>query len=302
MQHTVLYNGGAQTLRHVPMSPRGIPTRVSSATYVIVDSRQATEVIESTAATLAATTTTLSGPAGPGVSAYPKQIPVANSAGFVEGRTYLLAKADGKRQAIVVERVASGMLHASKPLQGAYASGDTVSAIELEATFPSDEAASGPEAGPYQILWTYTLDGRDWLVPEVVQVSRYSIAPWITPDEVLRAYPALATRTGASLPDAISVASEDMEAALRAGGKDPAYYRGTIEARVALRWRTLEYCHRWMASDEDKELAVTFASRWDTLIHNMLNGQPPRGTVEIDPASDVAKTGPLDHSGLFVRP
>ena len=113
-----------------------------------------------------------------------KYMPQPLVTGFTAGNRYLVTAADGNREDIWLARIDSGtpkLLYSTSPLSRDYAvTTTTVRAFELEASFPDTEADDEQEirdgGGPYQVTWSYTIDGRQYVVPQTVfaSVSRTS--------------------------------------------------------------------------------------------------------------------------------
>lgn len=301
MNH-VYFNEGDQTIRHVPQDRLARTTRVTSATYSIVDLRYGegadARELGSGAATIGAVDSLLTAEAGPAED-NPRRIPVP-TAGIVAGRTYLLVGADGQRESFVPLRVdaTGGYLYAAYELQHDYDATARVQDLEIAATFPSAEAADEGAglrngAGPYQVTWTYTIDGREYFVPETFWLVRTSVQPFITEVDVLRAAPVLASRLRerATVLDAIRVATEDYWVALQCAGKNPADYRTSDIARVAVRARALEHAYRWFSTDKDDVTADRHQTQWESLIDNLTVGQPKTGTVTVDRDTNTAEAG-----------
>jgi hypothetical protein len=310
-EHLVVYGGGAQPLRHVPVDRLGRPTRVTSATYTIVDLREsitsAERVIASGSATLDAASTTLAEDAGPAASAYPERLDVASVSGFAEGRTYQLSGADGERETVtsVAIDATNTRVVCRLPVRGNYESGDTLRGIELSCTFPADEANDEDETVKdighpgYQVTWSYEIDGRDYLVGELVRVSRYSVQPWIDAHDILIAHPALAKRVQ-DVEGPLLCATEDILAELEAGGHDPTLVRTGISGKVLLRCRTLYYMMLGLHGDDDRETAARFLQQSKDLLHRILNaGTPPRDVVVLSQSDDTPTKTPF--SDLFQR-
>jgi len=303
--HIVLFAGGDQTLRFVPVDRHGDPNRITGATYGIVDLRRGTTdsdrtiVAAGTAAGLGAASTTLSAAAGPS-QAYPDRLAVGSVASFVAGRTFIVEDADGERETFVLDRIDSSNLYlfARYPLRRDYASGATVRAVELEATFPEAEAADESDTvdsggGPYQLTWSYSVGGEDYLVPEVVWVSRYTSQPLVTEQEVLLAHPPMASRIRGrfGVGDAIAVATQDFTADLEAAGVDVTYLRTTHSGLRACRAKALEYLFRWLGSEQDLTEADRWEKRYEATLANLTTGKSPQGTAKVSPSDDTAQAG-----------
>jgi hypothetical protein len=297
----VIFNEGAQSLRHVPQDRLGRTTRVASAAYTIVDLRYGEESSErevaSGSATIGSVDTVLTAAAGP-AQTDPKRIAVTSSVGILPGRRYVIEGTDGATEPFVALRVETNTVYAMHELERDYAATASVLDVEIAADFPADEAADENVglrngAGPYQVTWEYTIAERLYLVPEIVWMTRTSVQPFITEVDVLRAYPTLVSRLHerATVLDAIRVAHEDYCVFLRAAGKHPADYRASDIARVAVRCRALEHALRWCQTDRDDLAADRFAEQWLQLMNSLTVGQPKTDTVTVDRDTNTAEAG-----------
>ncbi len=310
MDHSVLYGAGNQTLKHIPIDRNGKHVVVTSPTYTIVDLREGRtssqrEIVASTAATIDtasdSTTTTV------GRSATnPQLIGLGDASEFTVGRRYLISDGAGS-ELFTIEAIDTNTLYSSKALQGDYCANASVVAIELEATFPASEADSEDETvedggGPYQIIWSYSIDGQPYIVPETVWVNRYSYTPWITREDLLRGHAQIDQRASReAISDALIVATEEVAAELQAGGLDPSKYRSTQVGRIAVRYRALHYIFMGFHGDQDSELADSYGERYKMHMSQILINGPERALVVRD---DVDQPDAIDLSRnkLFTRP
>lgn len=311
----VLFNEGAQTIRHVPVDRHGRVTRVVSPSYSIVDLRRSEDdtdrtVQASTAATVDSASTTLTAAAGPSTSDA-RLLQVASASAFTEGHTYIL-RHEGNRESFVVHRkdTPNNRIYTQTDLRNAWASGASVLGVEISGTFPATEADDELEledgAGPYLVLWDYSINSAGYLVPETIWLSRYQIPPFIDEQYVLQAFPSFARSVrgdGPSVQLAIKVAHDDYVSELEAAGIDPAYMIPSTFAKTTVRMRALEYLFRWRQTEPDTVEADRWAERFDNAIRNIHTGRTPRGTVKIDPDSATAPAGPdlLDAHGYLIR-
>lgn len=291
MTHRVLLGQGDQTIRYVPIDALGRPTRVASATYTIVDLTEGSTssnrtVVASTAATVDAVSTILTAAAGRTAS-NSRLLSIDSTSGILSGHSYLLATADGDghRELVTAERVATGAVHALREVQGIYATSDTLQGIELSATFPAavadDEDLAIRDRRDYQIVWSFEINSRAYLVPERITVERYSVVPWIGPEDVLRGHPMLKSRLRpGSEHDALAVATEEIEGELEASGINPAYYRPSTVGRIAVRYLALDYLFRQVGGGEaDQTLAETYRARFKTQILQLIANAPPDARI-----------------------
>lgn len=309
----VLFEGGNHTLVHVP-HVNGRPERLTSGvTYSIVDLQEGDEaadrVVASGTATFGSIDATLDASAGPSQTDN-KLISVDDASSIERSHLYILRKADGLRELVEAERVdtTGDNVYAVTDLRHDYASGDSLQSIEVSATFPSAEAADEQElfsgAGPYQITWSYTVDGVVFAQPWVFWLTRYTVQPFITERDVTRRNPTIVARSRDRVPmgDAIVAAHDDYLARLEAAGIDPAYHRVGVSAKVAVATRALSYLHRWQTTEDDDEAADRLDEHYQTLMRDLLTGRPDRGVVMVDKDSDTARSGPSRAYGhQFIR-
>ena len=302
--HRVIHNEGAQTVRHVPLDKHARPTRVTGATYEIFrfsedsDSSDRTLVAQ-TPAVMESVNQVLQCDAGPS-QANPKIMDVESASAYTVGRTYLITQ-DGRGEAFICDRVdninneAYSRYELSRDYKAVLSS---VQAIELEASFPSSEANDSDvldegDGLNYIVMWRYTIDNVDFRVPEQIELTRYSVAPFINEADVLLSYPTMSARARGrvTIKDAIQVATHDFVAMVEAAGKNPSYFRASNAALWAVRERAIEYLLRWMGTDADTEDADRRSDMFMKHMGDLLTGRPPHGTVQIRRDSDTATQG-----------
>jgi hypothetical protein len=311
MTHEVLYNRGAQTLRWAPQDELAAVRSVSGATYSIVDLREPEDgsrrtVVASTAATVAGTSTTTTAEAGPS-SAEPRRLSLTSSAGFRRGSTYLLTSG-ARAQAVTVERVAAGEVWVATEIREVFAVGATLAAVELEGTFPSDDAADELRlrngGGPFQVTWVYTLDSKVYLPSQTFFLTRYGVQPWVKVDDALRYLPGLARELGEDTPpeEALRAATNDVVARVFASGRDMAYLRSSMDADAAVSKLTIHYLLLAQRREGARELALDYREQARQHLDDMLVGQPSQRTSQISHDYDTAPAGTDRRAvGGFVR-
>lgn len=298
---SILHGQGAITLRHIPVDRNGRPRVVASATFEIVDLRysedSADRPVDSGAATVGTVNTTLTAAAGPGQTDT-DLLAVASATGISVGRPFLLAAADGVAEVVSVRVVSASNVYTHFELRHDYAIGASLRSLELTAAFPAAEANDDTEIEaephPYQVTWTYTIDDEVYVVPQVLWLSRVSLAPVLTELDVLGAYPTIGARlrNRADLTDAIKVAHDDYLAEVVASGRNPAEFRGNSTVPVVLRARALEYAFRWCGpAPHDVAESEKFGSQFRYLIGQLLHGRPRPNTVTV---SQPTNTGTQD--------
>lgn len=304
--HSVRFGQGAQTLRFVPIDRAGRPVRVTSATYVIVDIDEGEDSpdreIASGSAAISAVSTTLSVAGGVG-TANPRALTLASGTDVTEGRQYLLSTAIG-RNLVTVDSAVTTAIQLKNPPTIAFPSGAAFQAIELEATFPLAEANDEDalsDGRTYQVVWTYTLQGEQWVTGQIVHLVRYSGEAWIDEEWAIGGWPPLPTRIRGKcrISDGIACATADFIGELESANKRAESYRATMQGALAIRYRTIEHCLRWCNTDQDTETANLFQSRYEKIMVNLITGVP--GTaINLDPVDDVQTSARID--GLFNKP
>ena len=159
--HTVIYNGGAQTLTTVPTGADGEPMLLSAAEATIVDLRYGEDssdriIVAKAAATVDATTDTTTAAVGLGAASRTR-IEVGTPANFTEGHSYALVDPEGYKQEIVVDHVDGSAVYARNDIRHNFATGSTLRGIEVTFTFPSSEA-DDEEAFDLHVVCPYAVD------------------------------------------------------------------------------------------------------------------------------------------------
>lgn len=305
-QPRVIYGRGDQTLRFVPVDRHGRPSRVTSATYVIVDVGESEESgdrsIASGNAAISAVDTTTTAACGQG-AADAKLIPVTSAVGITEGRSYLLSQT-GRRYLVTVAEVAGSNVYAHQAIPAAFASGALFRACELEATFPSAVANDQEriqDGDRFQVVWSYTLEGDAVITAQRVDFRRYEGEAWITEADMFRGYPLLADRmrNRISPGDAITVATEDLRVEFKSSGVDPSQFRTDETGLVAIRFRAIAYALRWLGGPDDQALAIEYDNRWERLSKGLVQGAA-KGMIRLSQQQDEAVTPRVD--GFFDKP
>lgn len=307
IEHRVIYAGGAQSIVTRPIDRYGRVTYVSSATYTIVDERRsdtdANRVVQaSTAATIDSTSTTTTA----AVAAGAKSAAVTSSVGFTAGRRYIITETDGRREELVCEGTATGIVYFRHAVSRDYTMGATVRGVEVTGTFPAPEAADEPDqqsgGGPYRVSWTWDTGLGSETVTETVWVVRHRLWLRVSEADILRIDQTLRERIGSrlSLADALMAALDDVDALLRLSQQDPDGVRSYVLQRAVL-YRAAWHARRQCRSPEDKELADEHLHEFDRLIGAHEIGSPPRRTVVVDQREDTASPGGSSEYVVGVR-
>lgn len=301
--HIVVYNQGAQTLRTVPLDYQLRPVVVTSPSYTIEALFRGTgnsdrEVVASTATAVDTTTATLDAAAGPS-TADARRIQLGSGASsFKQGRRYLLTKADGQRELVTVERVdaSANDIYTRNRIRRAFASGDTLRGIEIDATFPAGEANDEDnvkDGGPYRVRWTWTIDNRTDVIDEEIWIKRNSRSRFVSSEELLVRWPTADTwaRGRISPEKALEAAHEDYYSWISLRRLDPHYFYTGEVGRLAVVTRALYYLHLWRGTDESSELAMEFKQEWKQMIGSLTTGEAAHHTVRVDKDEDDAPVG-----------
>jgi hypothetical protein len=310
MRHYVTHDGGDQTIYHVPLDRHVRASVVASATYAIADARKHEDDAErtvqaSTAASVDATSLTLSAASGPSAT-NPRRIQLGALTGLVEGHQYMLVGAGGLTELITLDYLdtANNYAYAKHDIRNAFATSDTLQGVEISGTFPTleaadDDALSGG-GGPYIVSWVYTIDGTEYLPADDLYIRRYTTEGMCSEEDVLQAYPRMASRSrGVSdIADGIASATKHIQAELANAGVKPEMI-SSHTLNIAATYKTIAFLLRWMrsdAGDADDADVVYYEQQFDELMRSALNGAPPSRTTVIDPDDLSANPGGRDRS------
>jgi hypothetical protein len=308
--HDVIYLGGAQTLVHVP------PGVVASATVEIADLTQDEDgddrfILASGAATVDTYSTTIAADAGAG-EADPRLLTHAGSSATA-GRTYAITASDGSYETFVAEAVSSTTIRASVPLS-AYASGSTVSGIQLSCSFPAISANDEDLFDgnpPLRVRWTYTFREQLYQEDEIVRLVRHKprLAGLGAVEAALRSswweLVKQIPRTPNALRDLVSSVADRLQTKLRARGIEPESFMlgapGVELLQQACVLRLADQgCHpenRDPQAFRDEQEAE-FARLWAWLTQ----GRSAEGAADVDRVTDTAPTGSSKrYRSVFLR-
>jgi len=299
----VIHSETDQSVVRVPIDQRGRPVLLSGAASVtFYDKREdeADEVVGTATVTQDATSAVLTAAAGYG-QADPAMVPIAPSL-VSEGHLYLIEGGSGQSELFRVRESSTTAVYAMHGLRHAYPSTEvvTVRGVELVATFPditADEDAVENGGGPYLVTWSYQVDGSAVIVADTAYLDRYSLSPPIDEDYVLMANPTIheRSRDRTRVSQAIAVVWQDYVSECEEANKDPAHFFPSSSLKVGLRHGALAYLFEWNGgTEDDSEKAEDHRQKYAAKIRNLLTGEPPKGTAQIDRDSNVAvkpKTG-----------
>jgi len=233
---------------------------------------------------------TLQAAAGP-TQANPRLLQLDALTGLVEGHGYLL-ESSSATELVVIEHLdsANNYAYTRDSIRNVYASNDTLRGVEVQGTFPSAEAADDDKlengGGPYGIIWTYTIDGREYTPIDDAYVRRYTPHLLCTESDVLQSYPRLAdrARNQINLSDAIATASRHARSELENADIRPELLAGSDTLTMASVYRTIATALRWLRSDSESDAddIEHYEQQYRSLMRSLLNGQPPNRVTQID--------------------
>lgn len=223
-------------------------------------------------------------------------LPVASSASFTPGRHYLLSQGE-LSELVVCESVDTNQVLLRHELRHDYATGAALAGVEITGTFPSAAAADESDlengGGPYGVIWSYTLADVPYYPLEDAWVVRYTAQPLATVADLQRRWPMLdALCKGRWNPeDAIAAASEDFLADVEEAGRDPHNLKHAQVTTVCVADRALEYLHRWANTDDSIVRADLLRQDYERRLRNLLTGQTPTRTAEVQQSTNTATQG-----------
>ncbi len=283
-----------------------------TATYSVVDLRYGEEssnrVVSSGNATLDTTSATTTAAAGE-QTADPRLVQVASTSGFQAGRDYRITAlvGDDPPETIHVLSVDSGVTPSLKlqaPLRRSYAAGATVSGVELSADFSAtvadDETRLHNGAGPFLIIWDYTVNGVQHVVPQQIWLTRYSVVPPISEADLLLAFPALADRSrGRYSPNAAIAFATDETISDLGDRRIDADYHLDPSFKSAVRWHSASTLAMWLG---EEDLADKWYGRYERKLRAMTTTLGATGTVDINRDENTAPAGDSKtRRGFFAR-
>lgn len=295
--HEILYQGGDQTIRHLP------PVRPASATYLIEDLFESAESddreVASGNATLATGNTTTLEDAGPGTD-NPRILEVASTTGFADGDYVQVSSEQGTELARIVD-VGTETLTLAHELAALHpAETTTVRGALMSCTFPSAKAGDEPtheEDRPLRVTWTYEIGGVLHRAVEQIRVVKFRFSDQnlaSIEDAVRDLYPAVVLHmksTTNSLRDFVRRAARQVKARLDALGVDTGQFLpGSIGHEIAVA-KCVEICamngiypHGFSADNFLDAARADFAHVWKDLTGR------PKNVVDVQRDGDVANT------------
>lgn len=286
--HRVYFGKGDQTLLTIPHL-RGAPVRVTAGTFEIVDTRYGIDsdehvvVAAGTAATIDATSTTLTAKAGRNASDH-RALTLTSTAGLVVGRQYLLEGTAGQAELVRVAAVVSATVaRAAQEIRGDFATGSTLRGVEVSATFPADPAADDDnlDVEAFMVIWAFA-----GLPPlrEMIHVERGEESQLATLDDLRELDPHLA-RHGGDLIDpatALARAHKDLRTDLQlAGVSESDLLTGAI-GRDAVCYRAAFLCVQHSDDGVSERKAAAYGARYQELRAALVIGAKKPEVVALD--------------------
>lgn len=306
MRHYVTHDGTSQTLYHVPTDYQ-VKASVASGTpsYTIVDLRLHEDdaeraIVASTITAVDTATEALTAAAGPAQS-NPQRITVADTSGFVEGHSYLLSEG-GQTELVKVRSIDSsnGYIYTETDIRRPWTTSANLVGVEISAAFPDAEAADDDAieegGGPYGIVWTYVIDGRTYTTIDDLYIRRWRAAPLCTVEDIIGAFPRLASRLRSD-PDlaekAALFASRQVQVDIDLAGHKPEHLTAEALSLAAAMWGVVTVIE-WTqpdGSEADTLLLERFDQRAQSILRSALNGRPPTRTTHIRDIDASAEPG-----------
>lgn len=314
MSLQVIYQGGAQLLRVVPVDLGGKPVRVTSATYGIADLRRALltadrEIVAAgTVASVHSFSQATTAAAGL-ATADPRVVSVASSVGASAGHRLMLTNPKGDRELLTVDSVTATSVRARADIVKSYPAGSTLQGVEVICTFPEAEAADEQSlidgGGPYALDLAVVGSDRPTL-RVFVEVVRQRALPLCSIEDVAELDPVAATIGGDRLDPytAIRRASAEITAELRLVGIDPSYSDYADAARLACSYLAAWHALKVAKGDAVQLRATEYRERARVTLNAMIAARTVVGatttTRSTDTAASPGPTRPADN-GRWAR-
>ena len=293
--HRVYFNKGAQALTTIPHTA-GSPVRVASATYEIIDTRYGVDsdehvvVAAGTAATVDATSTTLTARAGRGAGDR-KLVTVVSTAGVTTGHQYVLTSTVGAVELVrVVEVVSATVLRTAAEIRGEYLTGSTLKGIEVSATFPADPAADEDnlDHDAWAVIWT--LPGLP-PIRESVFLEHGEEGQLATLDDLAELDPMIPLAGGdrVSPATALARAHKDLRVDLQLAGVNESDLLAGPIGRDAVAYRAAMLCFSHDDSDVGREKKKDYHQRYQQLLNGLIIGAKKPQVVALDKVDETAQ-------------
>lgn len=296
--HRVYYNGGEQALTTIPHRA-GSPVRVASATYEIIDTRYGVDsdehvvVAAGTAATIDATSTTLTALAGRGTDDR-RAVTVASTAGVTTGHQYVLGSTAGAVELVrVADVVSATVLRTAAEIRGKFASGSTLKGIEVSGLFPADPAADEDNLDSDAFVVVWAMPGLP-PIRESVFVERGEEGQLATLDDLAELDPHIPLVGGdrVSPASALARAHKDLRVDLQLASINESDLLAGPIGRDAVCYRAAMLCFSHDDSDVGREKKKDYAARYQQLLNGLIIGAKKPQVVALDKTEETAAPQP----------
>lgn len=296
--HTIYFSKGAQALVTVPHRG-GAPVRVTAGTFEIVDTRYSVDsdehviVAAGTAASIDATSTTLTAKAGRN-AADRRALTMMSTAGLTAGAQYLLEAASGQTELVRIAAVASGTLaRTTQELRGDFATGTALRGVQVSATFPADPAADEDnlDDGAFMVIWTFA-----GLPPirEPIHLERGEEAQLATLDDLRELDPMLSIGGGDRIDPAaaLSRAHKDFRLDLQMAGVIEADLLAGTLGRDAVCYRAAYLATQHGDDPVSERKAADYKARYLEIRAAVVAGALKPGVVAVDKDQQARTVNP----------
>lgn len=296
--HRVYFNKGAQALTTIPHTA-GSPVRVASATYEIIDTRYGVDsdehvvVAAGTAATVDATSTTLTALAGRGTEDK-RAVTLVSTAGVTTGHQYLLTSSVGAVELVrVVDVVSATVLRTAAEIRGKYASGSTFKGIEVAGVFPADPAADEDNLDSDAFVVVWAMPGLP-PIRESVFVERGEEGQLATLDDLAELDPHIPLAGGdrVSPASALARAHKDFRVDLQLAAINESDLLAGPIGRDAVCYRAAELCFSHGDDPVSERKAKSYGARYQELRAAIVVGALKPQVVALDKSEETTAPQP----------
>ena len=293
--HRVYFGKGAQTLTTIPHRA-GSPLRVASGTYSILDTRYGVDsdehevVAAGTAATVDATSTTLTARAGR-VAADRRALTLTSTTGVTAGHQYIVTNPAGAVELVRIDAVVSAtVLRIATEVRGDFATGSTFKGIEVTGTFPADPAADEDNLDQESFLVVWTLPGLPPL-RESVFVERGEEGLLATLDDLTELDPMIPLAGGdrVSPATALARAHKDFRTDLQLADVSEADLLTGPIGRDAVTYRAAFLVFQHGDDPVSERKAKGYEARYQQLLNGIIVGAKKPGVVALDKREESAQ-------------
>lgn len=293
--HRVYFGKGAQTLTTIPHRA-GSPLRVASGTYSILDTRYGVDsdehevVAAGAAATVDATSTTLTARAGR-VAADRRALTLTSTTGVTAGHQYIVTNPAGAVELVRIDAVVSAtVLRTATEVRGDFATGSTFKGIEVTGTFPADPAADEDNLDQESFLVVWTLPGLPPL-RESVFVERGEEGLLATLDDLTELDPMIPLAGGdrVSPATALARAHKDFRTDLQLADVSEADLLTGPIGRDAVTYRAAFLVFQHGDDPVSERKAKGYEARYQQLLNGIIVGAKKPGVVALDKREESAQ-------------